>query len=78
LNGWRQFNTHFFLLLSREKEEADPALEPHILDAFSVLSHVVEGHQSVEVFHGNGGHRFWFGEPQVDGDAAPAVLAGFA
>ena len=52
------------------------ALEPHVRDAPSVAAQVVEADKSVEVIHDDGGDRLRFRQPQIDGDAAAAVLAG--
>ena len=49
-------------------------LEPHVRDAPSVAPEVIKAPKSVKVIHDNGTHRFGFGEPQIDGNAAAAVL----
>jgi hypothetical protein len=53
--------------------------EPHVRHAAAVAAEVVELHEPVEVFHGDGGHGVWFGEPQIDRDArAKVALIGDA
>ena len=52
------------------------ALEPHIRDAPSVATQIIKAYKSVEVINDDGTHRVRFCEPQIDGDAAPAVLSG--
>jgi hypothetical protein len=51
--------------------------EPHIRNAAAIARQIIKIFQSVEVVHDDGGHGFWFGEAQVDGDAAAAFFAGF-
>ena len=50
------------------------SLEPHIHDAPSVATKVIEADESVEVIHDDGAHHFRFRKPQIDGNAAAAVL----
>ena len=51
-------------------------LEPHVGDAPSVPSQVVETEEPVEVLDGDGADRFRLRQPQVDGDAAAALVRG--
>ena len=52
------------------------SLEPHIHNAPSVAAKVIKADKSVEVIHDDGTHHFRFREPQIDGNAAAAVLSG--
>ena len=61
---------------SRASKGREGALEPHVRDAASVAAQVVEADKPVEVIDDDGGDRLRFRQPQIDGDAAAAVLAG--
>jgi hypothetical protein len=52
------------------------SLEPHINNAPSVATKVVEADKSVEVFHDDGTHHFRFRKPEIDCNTAAAVLMG--
>jgi hypothetical protein len=53
-----------------------PQSKPHIGDTAAVARQVIECVETIEVIDGKMSDRTGLGEPQVDGDASPALCIG--
>jgi hypothetical protein len=50
-------------------------LKPHVIDTSAFAWQEFPAVKSVQMMYGDSTYRMWFCEPQIDGDAAAAILS---